>query len=120
MSAATGVLVETRADCEAAVHALVTRLADVDPDLRTRYAVRRTVSCRIADLDVVFVGRLAEDGLTDVHTERAERAQVRLTVSSDDLLALCDGRLGVATAVATARLRVQAGPLDLLKLRALI
>ena len=74
MSAATGVLVATRADCEAAVHALVTRLADVDPDLRTRYAVRRTVSGRIADLDGVFVGRLAEDGLTDVPTERAERA----------------------------------------------
>ena len=107
----------TRADCEAAVHALVVRLSEVDPQLRSRYAVQRTVSCRIADLDVVFVGRLADDGLTDVHTERAERAQVRLTVSSDDLLALCDGRLGIGAAVATARLRVQAGPMDLLKLR---
>lgn len=120
MSAATGVPVATREDCEAAVHTLVARLAEVDPELRSRYTVRRTVSCRIPDLDVVFVGRLTDDGLADVHTELADRAQVRLTVSSDDLLALCDRRLGVATAVATARLRVQAGPLDLLRLSALI
>lgn len=110
----------TRAECEVAVQTLVDRLAEVEPELRSRYVAERTVSCRVSDLDVVFVGRLSDDGLTDVHTEVAERAQVRLTVSSDDLLALCNGRLALTTAVATARLRVQAGPLDLLKLRALI
>ena len=110
----------SRADCESAVQALVLRWAEVTPELRNRYAVERTVSCRIPDLEVVFVGRFTGAGLTGVHTELAARAQVRLSVSIDDLLALCDGRLGVATAVATARLRVQAGPMDLLKLRTLI
>lgn len=117
---AEGALVATQQDCESAVQTLVAKLAEVTPELRRKYAVDRTVSCRVADLEVVFVGRLSDAGLTGVHTEVADRAQVRLTVSSDDLLALCDGRLGIGAAVATARLRVQAGPMDLLKLRTLM
>lgn len=110
----------TLQECKEAVSGLVRRLAELDPDVRRRYTVERTVSCRVSDVDVVFVGRLGDDGLRDVHTEAAERAQVRLTVSSDDLLALADGRLAVPAALASGRLRVLAGPLDLLKLRALI
>ena len=58
----------TRAECEVAVQTLVDRLAEVEPELRSRYVAERTVSCRVSDLDVVFVGRLSDDGLTDVHT----------------------------------------------------
>jgi SCP-2 sterol transfer family len=112
--------VASHAEVEAAVRGLADRLAGVDPDLRTRYVVDRTVSCRVTDLDVVYVGRLADEGLCDLHTEPAERAQVRLTVNSDDLLALADGRLALPTAWASGRLKVVASPLDLLKLRALL
>jgi len=112
--------VATSAQVEAAVLALVDRLTDVDPALRRRYAADRTVSCTISDLDVVWSGRLSADGLHGVTAAPVARAQVRLAVSSDDLLALADGRLEVAAAVATGRLRVQAGPLDLLKLRGLL
>lgn len=104
----------------ATVHGLVARLDAVDPDLRAKYAIERTVSCKVLDLDVVFVGRLCEDGLCDVHTETADRAQVRLACSSDDLISLAEGRLAVPTAFATGKLRVQASPLDLLRLRQLI
>jgi len=107
-------------ECEDALRDLADRLAELDPELRRRYVVERSVSCRIPDLEMVFVGRLCDDGLLDIHSEAAERAQVRLTVGSDDLLALADGRLAVPTAFATGKLRVQAGPLDLLKLRSLI
>ena len=106
--------------CEAAVGALVRRLAAVDPEVRNRYAVERTVSCSVYDLKVVFAGRLTDDGLTDVSTAESDRAQIRLSVSGDDLLALIDGTLAVPVAWATGRLRVQAGPLDLLKLRQLL
>jgi len=112
--------VATSAEVEAAVLVLVDRLAEVDPALRRRYAAERTVSCTVSDLDVVWSGRLDEDGLHDVTDAPCERAQVRLSVGSDDLLALADGRLQVPAAVATGRLRVQAGPLDLLKLRGLL
>ena len=110
----------TRPEVQASIDALVLQLAELDPELRRRYAVERTVSCRVYDLDVVYAGRLTEDGLCDLAVDPPDRAQVRLSVSSDDLLALCDGSLAVRTAFATGRLRIQAGPLDLLRLRTLL
>ena len=110
----------SRTDCDAAVSGLVDKLAEVNPELRRRYVVERTVSCRVADLGVTYSGRLCDDGICDVSTSAEAKAQVRLTLDSDDLLALVEGRLGVSTAWAVGRLRVQANPLDLLKLRTLL
>ena len=116
--------VATLDEVRATVDALVERLAALDPEVRRKYVVERTVSCKVYDLDVVFVGRLGDEGLTDVHTEPTDKptdkAQVRLSCSSDDLIGLAEGRLAVPTAFATGKLRVQAGPMDLLKLRQLI
>jgi predicted lipid carrier protein YhbT len=110
----------TPQDVEDAVHTLVAKLAAVDPDVRRRYCNDRTVSCQVSDLGLVWSGRLGEQGLQDVTTDRADRAQVRLSVSSDDLVALAEGRLAPAAAWAVGRLRVQAGPMDLLLLRTLL
>ncbi|MDP9100736.1 MAG: sterol-binding protein [Actinomycetota bacterium] len=107
----------TLQECQAAIDLLVQRLETVDPEVRSRYIIERTVSCSVYDLSVVFVGRLCDEGLRDVGTDLADRAQIRVSVSSDDLVALITGALPVTTAWATGRLRVQAGPLDLLKLR---
>lgn len=114
-------------ECEKAVQHLADRLADVDPDVRSRYAADRTVACHVPDLGCVFRGRVDGDGLQDVHTEPdsdgrvdKEDAQVRLAASSDDLLALLEGRLAVPTAWATGRLKVEASMLDLLRLRSLL
>ena len=109
--------------CEQALHALAARLADVDPELRARHVVTRTVSCRVPDLDLVFFATLDDEGLGDVRVapgEVSEDAQVRLCASSDDLLALVEGEVSAPLAWATGRLKVQASPLDLLKLRALL
>lgn len=110
----------SRTDCDAAVQGLVDKLADVDPELRHRYLVERTVSCRVADLGVTYSARLCDDGICDLSTGDDAKAQVRLTVASDDLLALVEGRVSVSTAWAVGKLRVQANPLDLLRLRTLL
>ena len=110
----------TFAEVETAVRSLVQRLADVDPDVRRRYNAERTVSCRVSDLDVVWSGRLCDDGLCELTAGTAARAQVRLSVHSDDLIALAEGRLAVPAAWASGRLRIQAAPLDLLRLRAVL
>ncbi len=110
----------TLEQCQSAVAALIDRLAAVESELRSRYVVERTVSCSVYDLGVVFTGRLCDDGLRDVTVADSDRAQIRLSVSGDDLLALVDGSLSIPTAWATGRLRVQAGPLDLLRLRQLL
>jgi len=106
--------------CEKALRSLVDRFASVDPETRARYAVERTVSCRIVDLEVCFRGRIDGEGLTEVERVDDPSAQVRLATSSDDLLALTDGRLGVPAAWASGRLKIEASVLDLLKLRSLL
>lgn len=108
------------AQCRRALQDLVSRLAEVDPDLRRKHAVARTLSCYIPDLDVTFFGTLTESGLDDITEEPRPEAQVRLTVDSDDLLALCRGELSFAAAWARGRVRVDASVLDLLRLRTLI
>lgn len=114
----------TLEQCQQAVASLVDRLADVDPDVRRKYAVERTLACRVPDLDVVFLARFEEDGtigeVTVAHASTAGTAQVRVAASSDDLIALIEGRLAAPTAWATGRLKIDASMLDLLKLRALL
>lgn len=107
-------------EVDAAVHSLVARLADVDPDVRRKYCPDRTVSCQVVDLGVVWWGQMGDHGLCGVTAAPPGRAQVRLAVGSDDLIALAEGRLTVPAAWALGRLRVQASPLDLLRLRTLL
>ena len=63
---------------------------------------------------------LTENGLDGITEKPSAEAQVRLTVDSDDLLALCQGELPFATAWARGRVRIDASVLDLLRLRTLI
>jgi putative sterol carrier protein len=80
----------------------------------------RTVSCRVTDLAVTITGRLTGGRLDDLSTEPAdEPAQIRLTMTSDDLVALVDGELAIASAWATGRIKIDASLLDLIKLRSL-
>jgi putative sterol carrier protein len=99
---------------------LARRLADVDDDLRRKHAVDRTVTCRITDLETDFSGRISDGELVDVKQEPLPGAQIKLSLTSDDLLALTDGQLNVASAWATGRLRVDASIKDMLRLRALL
>lgn len=111
----------TLEQCQQAVASLVERLADVDPDIRRKYAVERTLACRVPDLEVVFLARFEDDGtIGEVTVADAGTAQVRVAASSDDLIALIEGRLAAPTAWATGRLKIDASMFDLLKLRALL
>ena len=111
----------TLEQCQQAVAALVDRLAEVDPDVRRKYAVERTVACRVRDLDIVFLGSFDEDGmLRELTTAERGEGQVKLSANSDDLIALIEGRLSVPTAWATGKLKIDASMLDLLKLRSLL
>jgi predicted lipid carrier protein YhbT len=106
---------------EQAVHGLLERLAEVDPDVRRKYAVERTVACQVRDLEIVFLASFDDDGtIRGLTTAEHGDGQVKLSVSSDDLVALIEGRLSVPTAWATGKLRIDASMLDLLKLRSLL
>lgn len=110
----------SEAECEKAVRQLVDLLAQVDPELRSKYVLERTVSCRVTDIGVTWSARVTVEGVADLRDDDDTKAQVRLSVGSDDLLALIDGRLSVGSAFATGKLRVQASPFDLLRLGSLL
>ena len=117
----------TKQECEAALRRLAQRLDDVEESLRKRHAPERTVSCRVPDLKLCFSGRLHNGaliglaGIEDAGHGRSPGAdaQIRLTMSSDDLVAVSDGVLPVSEAWADGRVKVEASVLDLLKMSGL-
>jgi hypothetical protein len=111
----------TAQECRVALDVLAARLTGAHDSVRSKID-ERSVACRIKDLDLTFVGQLRDGGLHDITApdEQARTAQITLTVSSDDLIALTDGTLGVGSAWATGRLRIDAGLRDMLALRTML
>ena len=106
-------------DCERALHQLADRLAEADEHARKKASFDRTLTCTLRDLNVTFGGRLKDGHLTDIRRlESANgKAQVRMTMTSDDLLALVGGKLNMASAWASGRVKIDASVLDLIRLR---
>jgi len=105
--------------CRQALLALAARLA-ADPDAAARVKLDRSLACHIRDLNVYFHGRLRGGTFVDIADGDDPRAQLRLSLSGDDLLALVAGELNFAGAWASGRASVKAGVTDLLKLRKLL
>jgi hypothetical protein len=84
----------------------------------------RSLSCRLTDLEQVLLGRLTGGAVRELHPvpdgPAVPKADIRLTMTSDDLLALTNGELSFAKAWSSGRLRLEAGIRDLLRLRSLI
>jgi predicted lipid carrier protein YhbT len=110
----------TIAQCRKALENLATRLRGVDEKDRQRHAFDRTLSCHVPDLDITFSGELRDGHIVGITTEAAPKAQVRLTATSDDLVALTEGELSFGQAWLSGRVKVEAGVRDLLKLRSML
>lgn len=108
----------TAEQCEQALHQLADRLTTSDSS-RRKLGYDRSLTCTIRDLDIVFAGRLKDGQLLDIGRTTTKEAQVRLTMSSNDLIALIDGTLKLAPALATGRVKIEAGVMDLIRLRSL-
>jgi len=107
------------AECTAAFQTLADRMAAVDPKARANNALDRTLSCEITDLNVIFGARLHDGLLTDIRTVDTPDAQVKLSMRSDDLVAMVAGRQSFASAWAGGRVKIDASVLDLLRLRSI-
>ncbi|MFF7332029.1 alkyl sulfatase C-terminal domain-containing protein [Streptomyces sp. NPDC090306] len=113
----------TLEECRAALTRLSDNLAGADGDVRDAADLDRSLSCRITDLDVTFLGRLSGGRITVTDTVEGrprEKAQIRLSMTGDDLVAMVAGRLNFAKAWASGRVRLEAGLRDLLRLRRLL
>lgn len=102
--------------CEQALHRFASTLAQKDPASRTK-GFDRTLTCSIRDLNVIFAGRLHDGLLVDIARTTNPQAQIRMDLSSDDLLSMLDGSLHIASAWAKSRIKVSAGVRDMIKLR---
>ncbi|MFI1225466.1 MULTISPECIES: SCP2 sterol-binding domain-containing protein [unclassified Streptomyces] len=113
----------TMAECRSALRRLSDNLAAAEGDVRSTAALDRSLSCHIQDLDITFTGRLADGRIQvrdTVEGPPREKAEIRLAMTGDDLVALVDGDLNFAKAWASGRVRLEAGFRDLLKLRSLL
>ena len=107
-------------ECRAALDRLAAALRDNAEEVRRKAGVDRTIVCRVTDLGIAFRGRLRHGELVDVAEGDDPDARIALSATSDDLIALVDGKLDFVRALATRRVSVSASPLDLLKLRSLL
>jgi hypothetical protein len=81
----------------------------------------RSLSCRLTDLDQVVLGRLSSGAVRDLHAvpdgSTVPRSDIRLTMTSEDLLALTQGDMSFGKAWASGRVKLDAGIRDILRLR---
>jgi hypothetical protein len=84
----------------------------------------RSLSCRVTDLDQVVLGRLGSGAVRDLQVvpdgPDVPKADIRLTMTSDDLVAMTEGRLHFGKAWASGQVKLEAGLRDLLRLRKLL
>jgi alkyl sulfatase-like protein len=84
----------------------------------------RSLSCRLTDLQEVVLGRLNSGSVRDLRVVAegpdVPKADIRLTMTSDDLVALTEGQLHFGQAWATGRMKLEAGLRDLLRLRKIL
>lgn len=111
--------------CRSALGRLAATLETVNPEVRSRHLRQRTVMCRVKDLDLLFTARLDEDGVHDIaqvarSAPTPPQADVRVTVVSDDLIALADGEDDFISAWLHGRVQVSAPMRDMLRLRSLL
>jgi SCP-2 sterol transfer family protein len=107
-------------ECERALHELAGKLAS-NPGSGVRGKLEdRSLTCEIRDLKVIYGGRLHEGKLDDIRQVDDPKAQIRLSLTSDDLLAVTSGQLNLGKAWATGRVRINASVFDLIKLRSML
>ncbi len=105
----------------------MTALEGILGDLAAKPAAQgldRSLSCRLTDLGQLVRGRLARGSVRDLRAEpdgqSPEKADIRFTMSSDDLVALTEGQLSFGPAWASGRVKLEAGLRDMLRLRTLL
>ena len=110
----------TLAECRVALEGLAKQMAAGYAEGRRPPSLDRSLSCRLNDLDTGFRARLSDGQLHDIAEGEDPKAQIKIALTSDDLVALTSGDLHFTQAWASGRVKVDASVFDLLKLRSLL
>lgn len=103
----------------AGLDALVASMDDLDPETR-RKIPDRTVSLHVPDVAAAFAGRLESGslvGVEEIDVARRREADLRLSMDSDVLLDLVEGRQDFARAWSRGKVKVDARLRDIWELR---
>ncbi len=94
------------------------KLSEASPDPDS--IPNRSILCVLPDLPDAFFVELKKGKLRGLRkTDASEKTDARITARSDDLVALIDGRLGIAYAFLTGKVKINAPASDLMMLRRL-
>ena len=109
----------TLEECEQALHVLADRLAATDPATRRKNSLDRSLCCTLRDLGVSFGGQIKNGLLIDIVQIPKPEGQVKLSMTSDDLVSLVAGTLNLVGAWTAGRVKIDARVFDLIKLRSI-
>jgi hypothetical protein len=110
----------TVGEVEAVLADLLARFGQVDASTRSLLPSRRTIEARCPDLDLVRHAQWIDGELVVLEEPPARRADIRVSVKSDDLMAIANGEMTFSRAYAANRIRLDASMTDLLRLRAVL
>jgi hypothetical protein len=115
-------IMATVRQCRDALDRLCATLNALDPDVRSRHVPTRTLVCRVSDLDIAYTARLDAEGVHDLtlvklSDDREPDGDVRLSLTSDDLVALANGDDEFLGAWLRGRVHISASMRDMLRLR---
>ena len=107
-------------ECDQAIKVLATRFG-ADGGSKSG-GLDRSVSATITDAGLRYRGHMHDGVLDDIQRAGDDDtpAQIRLTMTSDDLLALAGGDVSLGSAWLSGRLKVQASFPDMLRLRSML
>lgn len=107
----------TVAEVDQTLHDLVRKLENASVEPRS-LPERRTLTVHVRDLDLDYIAVFGEGRISGLEQgEPSGDEDVKISVSSDDLIALAKGTLNVGGAMLTGKLRIDAGMRDLLTIR---
>jgi SCP-2 sterol transfer family len=91
----------------------------VQSGLAKALPVARTIQIDVPDLEASYWTELRDGRMGKLRQGEAEEPNIRMRASSDDLVAMVNGELGLMKSYLSGRVRIEASLSDLLALRKL-
>lgn len=107
-------------EVDAAIGDLLGRLGQVDDSTRALLPAKRLIEARCPDLDYVRHAEWRSGTLVMLDEAPEGRADIRISVRSDDLLRIVSGELPFGRAYSANKVRLDATMTDLLRLRTVL
>lgn len=112
----------TKREVEAKLRDLITRLSNAEnaqASLARTLPDARVVAVRVPDLDADYWTLMEGGQMGSMHRGAPEKADIKIRVDSDTLVAIVDGEASLFAAFVSGQVKIEASISDLLRLRKL-